>query len=325
MGRRDNIRRAKDIIAARRNDSIQTYERHVSEVSAAIPEFNRITVLLAGTGPRIMAASLGKALEDESIESIRREYEDLVREKKLILTSYGYPEDYCDIKYYCPKCSDTGYVGIKICDCLKKELVLSMLESSGLYSLIETQTFDTFSLEYYKGSELTIMERNLNILKEYANGFIPGKSDNFIFLGATGLGKTHLSSSVAQAIIEKGSYVVYESAMKIFEDYEEKKFGSRNSSYDAEYEFEKYDECDLLIIDDLGCEMTNTFILSCLYNIINSRLIQHKSTIISTNLPREELRKRYSDRIISRIFGDYKPLIFRGSDVREQKIRKNFN
>ncbi len=321
MGRRENIRRAKDIIAANRNISISEYENHVAEVSSAYPEFKRITTLLAGTGPRIMAASLGKMLEEDSIESIRAEYEALAEQKRRFLVSHGYPEDYCDIKYRCEKCSDTGYVGIKICDCLKKEIVSATLENSGLYSLIATQTFDTFSLDYYRGNERFFMEQNLKILKDFASSFTPGKSDNFIFLGATGLGKTHLSSSVAQAVIANGYYVVYESALTMFSDYEEKKFG-RSSYYDADYEFDKYVECDLLLIDDLGCEMTNSFIVSCLYNVINMRLIQHKSTIISTNLNKEELRKRYSDRIISRIFGDYKPLIFRGSDIREQKIRQ---
>ena len=112
MGRRENIRRAKDIIAANRNISISEYENHVAEVSSAYPEFKRITTLLAGTGPRIMAASLGKMLEEDSIESIRAEYEALAEQKRRFLVSHGYPEDYCDIKYRCEKCSDTGYVGI---------------------------------------------------------------------------------------------------------------------------------------------------------------------------------------------------------------------
>lgn len=322
MGRRENIRRAKDVIAANRNSSITEYERHVSEVSSAYPEFKGITEALAGTGPRIMAASLGKMFETESIESIRAEYERLVQRKKQFLVSHNYPEDYCDIKYHCDKCSDTGYNGIDLCDCLKKEIVLSTLENSGLYSLIATQTFDTFSLDYYHGNEKFFMEQNVKILKDFANNFVPKKSDNFIFVGATGLGKTHLSSAVAQAVIANGHYVVYESALTMFSDYEAKKFG-RSNYYEDEGEFDKYIECDLLLIDDLGCEMTNSFVISCLYNVINLRLVQHKSTIISTNLSRDELRKRYSDRIISRIYGDYRPLVFRGSDIREQKIRQS--
>ncbi len=198
------------------------------------------------------------------------------------------------------------------------------MKNSGLYSLISTQTFDTFSLDYYKGKDRIFIEKNLHILENFADEFSIDKFDNFIFMGATGLGKTHLSSAVAQKVIENGYYVIYESALTLFSDYEEKKFG-RNSANDSDYEFDKYIECDLLLIDDLGCEMTNAFIISCLYNVINMRLIQHKSTIISTNLQKDELRKRYSDRIISRIFGVYKPLVFCGSDIREQKIRQSIN
>ncbi len=322
MGRRENIRQAKDTIASRRNESILLYERHVKEVSSVYPEFNRIIQQLAFTGPRIMASSLGKKLESESVDEIRREYENLVALKKQFLASHGFSEDYCDIKYHCDKCSDTGYVGINICDCLKKEIVSETLKNSGLYSLISTQTFDTFSLDYYKGKDRIFIEKNLQILEEFTNEFSADKFDNFIFMGATGLGKTHLSSAVAQRIIENGYYVIYESALTLFSDYEEKKFG--RSSGDADYEFDKYIECDLLLIDDLGCEITNAFIVSCLYNVINMRLIHHKSTIISTNLQKDELRKRYSDRIISRIFGVYKPLVFYGSDIREQKIRQSF-
>ena len=167
------------------------------------------------------------------------------------------------------------------------------------------------------------MSRNLAILKNYAETFVPGKSDSFLFVGGTGLGKTHLSSSVARAVIERGAYVVYESAITLFAEYESKQFGRSSFGDDEEIDTEKYTDCDLLIIDDLGCEMTNQFTLLCLYNIINTRMIRHKSTIISTNLSQNDLRKRYSDRIISRIFGEFKPLIFVGGDIREKKIRRS--
>ena len=165
------------------------------------------------------------------------------------------------------------------------------------------------------------MAQNLKILRDFASGYNKSSYENFLFLGATGLGKTHLSSAVARSVIEKGGYVVYESSITLFADYEAKRFGSSYYS-DSDSNVEKYIDCDLLIIDDLGCEMTNQFTVSCLYSIINTRMIQRKSTIISTNFTPAELKKKYSDRIVSRIFGEYKPLIFRGTDIREQKIRK---
>lgn len=324
MSRRDSINKAKDIISARRTASINQFEDNIRIATATIPGFAEIDKLISMTGARIMAAAIGKGDSGLTVDEIHREYDELVKKKRQLLVSNGYPADFCDIKYHCNNCSDTGYIGIDICSCLKKEIVAASLETSGLYSLAEEQSFDTFSLDYYEKDDKIVMSHNLRILKEFSENFEPGKSDSFLFAGATGLGKTHLSTATAKAVIEKGAYVVYESALKLFGDYEARRFGNNGYYDDADNDVEKYIDCDLLIIDDLGCELTNQFTVSCLYNIINSRMIRHKSTIISTNLSQADLRKRYSDRIISRIFGEFKPLIFKGADVREQKIRKKY-
>ena len=147
MGRRENIRRAKDIIADRRAAAIAEYEKHSAEASAKVSQFAAIDAQLAATGPKIMAAALGQS--EVPLEKIREEYESLAKRRELVLRMAGFPVDYCDIHYTCEKCSDTGYVDINICDCLKKEIVRANLESSGLYSLVEKQNFDTFSLYYY--------------------------------------------------------------------------------------------------------------------------------------------------------------------------------
>ena len=324
MSRSDNIRAAKQKIAENRATAIRIYERHTAEISALFPEFKRIDEQLAQTGLKIMAAALASPSDEaeRNIEAVHAEYDALADRKRQILTDNGYPADYCDIKSFCPKCSDTGYVDIRICECLKKELVLASLEASGLYSLVETQSFQTFSLDYYEKDDKINMKRNAVRLWEFANNFVPGKSESFLFIGATGLGKTHLSSAVARVIIEKGAYVVYESSISMIADYEAKRFGG--SSYNNEWDdnVDRYTECDLLIIDDLGCEVVNNFTLSCLYNIINSRIIMHKSTIINTNLADKELRSRYTDRIFSRILGEFTTLHFRGHDIREQKLIK---
>lgn len=323
MSRTENAKRAKNIIAERRAASINTYESHVSEAAFAIPGFSEVNSQIASTGAKIMASVLGRGDNAASIDAIRDEYDRLVLNRRNLLVSHGYPADYCDIKYHCSKCSDTGYVGIDLCDCLRKELVAAAFDSSGLRSLVDSQTFDTFSLDYYSDDDKKIMAQNVKILREFAEGYNKSTYENFLFHGPTGLGKTHLSSAVARSVIEKGGYVVYESSITLFADYEAKRFGnSYYSDYDSNVE--KYIDCDLLIIDDLGCELTNQFTVSCLYSIINTRMIGRKSTIISTNFTPAELKKKYSDRIVSRIFCDYKPLIFRGADIREQKIRRKF-
>jgi DNA replication protein DnaC len=323
MGRKDFINRAKETIAARRADSISKFEQNTLIASSTIKEFADIDREISLTGSRIMAEALGKNTDGKTVDQIHSEYDSLVARKRQLLVENGYPEDFCDIKFHCPKCSDTGYIGINICECLKKEIVSASLEASGLYSLVDKQTFDSFSLDYYEKDDKMVMAQNVRILENFASNFVPGKSDSFLFVGDTGLGKTHLSTATAKAVIEKGAYVVYESAIKLFGDYEARRFGTNGYFSDADDDVEKYIDCDLLIIDDLGCELTNQFTVSCLYNIINTRMIRKKSTIISTNLTHTELRKRYSDRIISRIFGEFKPLVFRGTDVREQKIRNH--
>ncbi len=324
MSRHENIRKAKEIIASRRAESIASYEGKNAEVSALFPAFRELTAQLNMTGAKIMASALGKGDGALTLDQIHAEYDLLVEKKRALLRENGYPEDYCDIQFHCPHCADTGYVGINVCQCLRKEMILSSLENSGLYHLVKEQNFDTFDLSYYNGDDKAFMTRNVAILKRFVEQFGTEGAESFLFLGPTGLGKTHLSSAVAYALIEKGAYVVYETALKLFGDYELRRFGSSGYSNDDVDDIDRYMDADLLIIDDLGCEMTNQFTVSCLYNIVNARMMRRKSTIISTNLTQAELRKRYSDRIASRLFSEYKPLPFRGYDIREQKLRKSF-
>lgn len=337
MGRESNVRTAKQRIADRRAKAVSDYELHTEEAVRKIPQYGQVMRSLADIMSRVVAESLKPLpVSDKSeqaddanpspisdrIGELYREYSVLSERKKSLLTENGYPADYCDLIYSCKKCSDTGYVGVDICECLKKELVLASLESSGLFSLVETQSFQTFTLDYYEKDDRILMRQNATRLWEFAKDFVPGKSASFLFLGPTGLGKTHLSSSVAKVVIEKGAYVIYESALDLFGSFEAKRFGTNSYSSDSSDDVNRYTDCDLLIIDDLGCELTNQFTVSCLYNIINSRIVTHRSTIINTNLSQSELRKRYADRVISRIFGEYIPLEFRGRDVREQKLRE---
>ena len=326
MSRSECIRRARETIASRRAENIADWERRVREVSEKVPAFAAADRALQMTGPKIIAASLGRGEGSrESVEAIRREYDALAAERRRILRENGYPEDWCDVRYSCPVCSDSGYDGIEICACLKREIVKNYLESSGLYTLTKNQTFETFSLDYYEKDDKIRMKQNAEILYRFASGFRPGQSDSFLFLGATGLGKTHLSSAVARTVIEKGYYVVYESAQNLFSAYEMRRFGQSSTvGGDEDDDLDRFLDCDLLIIDDLGAEITNKFTVSCLYNLLNMRMIRHKSVIISTNLGKDELRERYSERVTSRLFGEFSPLLFRGRDVREQKLRRTY-
>ena len=207
----------------------------------------------------------------------------------------------------------------KMCKCMRRALTLAGYESSGVLKLIGKQNFDTFDLTYYEGAEKTNMERILDRAKRYAAGFDGKHMRNLLFIGTTGLGKTHLSSAIAKEVVEGGFDVVYESAQKIFSDFEAEKFGRAAA---GENRTERYLACDLLIIDDLGTEMQSQFTVSCLYNLVNTRLISEKSMIISTNIRKEELLAKYTDRITSRLFGEFEICVFAGKDIRSQKLMR---
>jgi DNA replication protein DnaC len=289
------------------------------EIYARIPEVKEIDIALSRTALEIMSAiSNGKENAEEALARVRTRNASLMEKRGALLKAAGYPEDYTDVRYDCEKCGDSGYVDGKMCECMKRELVMAGYESSGLGKLISKQSFENFSLEYYKtgGANYKHMEFYFSSLRSFAENFSADTYKNFLLIGGTGLGKTHLSTAVAKAVIERGFDVLYVSAIDMFADFEQKQFGN------GEDNTRRYFDCDLLIIDDLGTELTNQFTVSCLYNVINSRINSAKSTFINTNLSRKEIETKYAERITSRLFGEYYPLVFSGVDIRKQKMMK---
>lgn len=323
---KDNYRRLKREFGEKAQAAERAAESRRAELHAKIPELAGLDGALSGLGLRLfgLAASIsGEALEKE-IARLGLENEQLSSDRAALLRQNGYPADYDRIKYECEKCLDTGFTGTKLCSCLKRALVLAGYESSGVGSLIRTQSFDTFDIEWQRRDQKAYdtLRRNLEFCRSYADGFSPTTSGNLLLLGGTGLGKTHMSTAVAKAVIERGFDVVYDTAQNIFADFEYERFGR---SYGGESDGEpqrtlKYFECDLLILDDLGTELSNQFTVSCLYNIVNTRINRAQPTVINTNLGRDELRRRYADRITSRLFGEFTVLLFTGADVRASKL-----
>lgn len=287
------------------------------EIHGKLPEVAEIDMSLAESGVRIFEATLTNNLK--MLAEIEKENKALMEKRGKALLAAGYPADYTEVKYECAECGDTGVVDFRMCRCMKEKLIMAGLESSGMRSLVESQTFKNFDLRYYSGDALTRIKMIVEITKNYAENFEAGKSGSIIMMGNTGLGKTHLSSAMGGVIIKKGNDVYYTGAVDMLSDFEADRF-SYDRGGESSAELEKYFSCDLLIIDDLGTELINQFSTSCLYNIINTRLVKKKATIINTNFTRDELRKKYQDRITSRIFGEYTVLPFLGSDIREQKI-----
>ena len=312
MYTRENYVNAKAEIEQRRLDAISTAEERNRELGLKSEEIRKIDAELSGTGLLLFRT----ACMGGDIEAVRARNTELMTQRRAILVKLGYPEDYTEVHYTCPACSDTGFVGTKMCTCLKQLLITKNIQSSGMGKLIDKQSFDNFSLDVYKNNpeNLARMERNLKFARSFADNFAR-HHDNLLLIGTTGTGKTHISTAIAKTVISQGFDVLYDSVQNIVNDFEKDKFKSGYNSSDSASE--KYLECDLLIIDDLGAEFITQFSVSALYNLINTRQNKGLSTIISTNLSASELAGKYEGRIYSRIIGaDYTVLRFEGDDRR---------
>ncbi len=294
---------------------------NLEEIHGKIPEIAQIDAELANTGMLIMEEiAHGKDGLDERLQNIKLDNDELMEERKRLLVRAGYPADYTDVHYDCKKCGDSGYVGTAMCSCMKFALAMTSLESSGLGKLFESQNFDTFNLKYYVGDSRVYerMASNLEICTEYAEGFDSSTRENLLLCGKTGLGKTHMSTAIAGTVIERGYEVVYESAQNVFDDFTVERFGRKIAGRSGDTS--RYFDADLLVVDDLGVETSNSFTMSCLYSLINSRVVAGRPMIINTNLTSDEIKSRYGDRIFSRLFGEFTALLFMGTDVRMQRL-----
>lgn len=312
MYARENYGKVKAIIEARRQKAIKDSDEKNVEVALMSEDIRLIDAELRGTGLRIFKL----ACEGGDITPLRERNLFLCEERKKCLKKLGLPEDYTEVHYTCSECSDTGFAGGKMCKCFKEMLITENIKSSGMGNLIERQSFENFDIERYKENPegYERMKTNLEEIKAFIDNF--GKvSQTLLFLGKTGTGKTHLSTAIAKSLIEKGYEVLYDSSQNIVAAFEHDRFKSGYGPYEPKGD--KYLECDLLILDDLGTEFVNQFTLSCLYNLINTRQNKGLSTIISTNLPPKELTTKYEDRIYSRLMGkDSKIILFVGKDAR---------
>ncbi len=318
---RENYKRIKEEYDGKYLRAQEEAQFRRAEVHAALPEIADIDRELSITGFNIFDATLRANMEE--LEKVKQRNKELLEKRAELMKIAGFEPSYTEVRYECSLCGDTGVVDHSMCKCMRKKLIEASIESSGMGDLIKRQNFDNFNLDYYKDSpiEYKYMESTYNILKSYAENYDASKSGSVALFGGTGLGKTHRSSAVAGVVIEKGNDVYYTSAMNMFADFEQKRFGT-STSYDVSGDIQQYFTCDLLIIDDLGVETINQFTISCLYNVINTRLNRKKQTILSSNFTKEEFKQKYWDRIASRILGEYVNLPFVGKDIRQMKNKK---
>lgn len=316
------VKTVRENFEKKRADAENLSVLHLNEVALKCPDIIEINKALSLTGLAIFETALkGKDGLEERITKIKKENESLQTARLDVLRTNGFPDDYLDIKYSCDKCNDTGYFGINMCSCMKKALVKEAYNHSGLGKVLKSQTFKTFDLSYYEeGEEREQMASILEKAKKYVSDFgKPEKDSNLLFVGTTGLGKTHITTAVAKGVIDKGFDVVYDSAQNIIRAFESERFDKDEM---AGKEAERYFDCDLLIVDDLGTEFKNTFTLSCLYNLFNTRINAGKPMIVSTNIESfEKLRETYEERITSRLIGSFRTFKFVGKDIRLVKFR----
>ena len=316
------VRRARERLAQARSDRERENREHLAlayEQQPRLREIDRqLRMTMAGAARAAFAG--GEALK--LMEQAKAENLALQREREQIVKS-SFEEGFLDETPICPVCSGTGYVGSTMCDCLA-ELCRQEQKKELTFLSAGRESFDQFRLDYYSDKPTAagfvprvIMDKTYQTCRRYAFGFHP-KAGNLLFSGNTGLGKTFLSACIARAVADQGYSVVYESAGKLFQTLEKARFEANDENRRAAA---KYNECDLLIVDDLGTELPGQFVTAALYSLINDRLLESRPTIISTNLSEEELVRRYNPQIASRLRGSYRRVAFVGDDIRLLKNR----
>lgn len=258
---------------------------------------------------------------------------ELAKEKALLLEQHGYPSDYLDPIYNCKKCQDTGYIAQEKCSCFITRIIDSLYIQSNLSNILEKENFKTFSFEYYSKEKPIDKQyspfENVSSIVEHSKKFVKRFSTqeldrgNLLIYGETGLGKTFLTNCIAKDLLDSGHSVLYLSAGELFESVLAGYL--MNQKIELEDLFRYIYNSELLIIDDLGTELTNNFVLSQLFEIINQRGISGRSTLISTNLSMKQLRDRYSERIMSRIIANYTVFNMYGDNIRYQKRKKEIS
>ena len=309
---------------AKRLKAERMKEKRIDEIYSKLPRIKEIDDEISRSGVSISKAILNRVGNKEILlEQLKVKLDRLKQEKAILLTENNIPLQYLEEEFECNKCKDTGFLQTgRKCSCFNQQLINYAYSMSNLKSTLQKENFQTFNINLFsdvppEGSDISQRENMLevlNVCEGFVINFDTNKEENLLFYGPTGLGKTFLTNCIAKALLDRGKIVIYQTAFKIFEIIEDVHFHNQS-------EREKYQllfDADLLIIDDLGTEFSNSFTNSELFNIINSRLLSNKKTIISTNLPPKGIIERYDDRIFSRLFSKYTILKFFGKDLRWQ-------
>ena len=275
-----------------------------------------------------LSVSQGRNLlegDDSALPQLKEQLSLLFAEKKELRKSAGFPADYLELHYTCPDCRDTGYIGADKCHCLQKAIVDLLYTQSNLKEILAQENFSTFRTDYYSSNYIDpltgrsaqeSMQTALRVCRQFADTFSEEFS-NILLYGDTGVGKTFLTHCIAKELMDKSYSVIYFSSVQLFDYLAKSTFGKKEVTGDDV--LNHIYSCDLLIIDDLGTELSNSFTVSQLFVCLNERILRRKPTVISTNLTLDDINSIYSERISSRISSNYMILRLIGDDIRIQK------
>jgi len=319
------LREALNIISKRHIRAEEEYENKRRELYRRLPELMELEIQISQIGIEISKLILKKPENSEMfLKNLQNSHEELIAKKKNLLKSAGYPEDYLEVKYFCTKCKDTGYIGNKRCRCLEQVLIELKYDLSNLKKDLQLHNFKNFRLDYYSNNcfedeDLTPRENMKKILKDcrsFISNFDSPLTENLLFYGNPGLGKTFLAHCIAKELLDSGKLVIYLTAPDLIEKLREE---ALNEPDQKDKTTELIYTADLLIIDDLGTEPATAFSIQEMFTTINKRLIRNKKMLISTNMTLNEIKDRYSEKLASRIWGHFKIHRFFGEDIRLKK------
>ena len=303
-----------------RTDENRKLMKRREEIKNKYPEILELDTTIQKLCLNLSMAALRGITDQNELNNIKEEITDLRAKKYEMLVSHGYNPDYLNLHYNCPKCKDTGFIGIDKCSCFKSKLIKLYYKDSDLEEAVKTNNFKNFNINLYSNHKLNderyTPRKNIEYILEYITGeYLPNfknSNTNLLFYGNSGTGKTFLSWCIAKELLDKGFLVVYKTSDDLLRALKDIKF---NNDTDLE---NLLINCDLLIIDDLGSEQITDFSSTELFTLINKKILKNKKMLISTNLSLPLISKRYSERISSRIIGEFKLFKFFTEDIRIQ-------
>ena len=317
------LARARTQLDLIRSDNQAEHQRRLSLVYARVPEIQRMDETMRRQMTELVRLTISHPVDlKERLAALEKDNLDIQMRRAELLVENGWPVEYLDDIYSCPKCRDSGVYEGGVCSCLEKLYNKELTKELGTLLQHGDESFERFDLNYYDAAPVggvsprETMTMVLGACRKFADNF-PAVSANLLFQGGTGLGKTYLSACIARVVANKGYSVCYDSAAAALEAFEVQKFSrDPETSEAANARVRRMLDCDLMILDDLGTEMISSISTSALYTLLNTRLVNGKKIIISTNCSDEELQKKYTPQIYSRIKGEFLRLPFVGRDIR---------